>query len=70
MISYKKYIEKQNDIIRKHIDIMSKLDVNAEDVSYEIDGKTLMPMKETELTAHIPGVVYKVDDKIIESIEI
>lgn len=49
---------------------MSKLDVNAEDVSYEIDGKTLMPMKETELTAHIPGVVYKVDDKIIESIEI
>lgn len=69
LISYKKYIEKQNDIIRKHIDIMSKLDVNAEDVSYEIDGKTLMPMKETELTAHIPGVVYKVDDKIIESIE-
>lgn len=67
--SYKKYIEKQNDTIRKHIDIMCNLDVNAEDVSYEIDGKTYTPIKETELTAHIPGVVYKVDGEIVEVIE-
>lgn len=69
LISYKKYIQNQNDMIQKHIDTMCKIDVKSEDVDYEINGQKLKPVKELDVTAHIPGVAYKVDDKIVDSVE-
>lgn len=66
---YKNYVKRQDNIIQRYIDIMCKLDVNSEDTDYEINGRTLTPITELEWTEHIPGIAYRVDDKIVEFVE-